>query len=282
MGSWFSLFPRSWGTSSLQLQGTAAGGGSETEQPRGAAAGEWGGICVLSKQQPQCPVAASSLINQPQPNVLGFPPPQGDWGWARVPRRVRWGWVGGGGGWLGFPSLGLCSFSSLLEALSSSCHGTALSWPRPFVRASATNHLRGSAGGAGGKRDESGLKKNVFWFSRDLPRARSAGGCWQRPCPPQLPSPSLTDVPDNRLRPRLPECPLFPPSPGPQPSLSASRQDPEVQPPAHPRSAAPHWGLRPLDLSLRLTLPLLSPCSPQGPRRPAHSLHHNNHSLGVA
>lgn len=94
-----------------------AGGGGEIEQPQGAAAGEWGGICVLSKQQPPCSVAASSLINQPQPNVLAFPPPQGDWGWARVPRGVRWGWLGDEGVVLGFPSLGL-----VLSSPGSSMH----------------------------------------------------------------------------------------------------------------------------------------------------------------
>lgn len=41
--------------------------------------------------------------------------------------------MGGGScvcGVLGFPSLGLCSFSSLLEALGSSCHRPTLSWPQ--------------------------------------------------------------------------------------------------------------------------------------------------------
>ena len=43
----------------------------------GAAAGEWGGSCVLSKQQPQCPVAASSLINQLSQRSLHSHHPKG-------------------------------------------------------------------------------------------------------------------------------------------------------------------------------------------------------------
>lgn len=129
-----------------QLPSTpVAAGGGEIEQPQGAAAGEWGGICVLSKQQPQCPVAASSLINQPQPNVLAFPPPQGDWGWARVPRGVRWGWVGGVVGWC----LASHPWASILSSPGSS--QLFMSWndsllAPTIMRASATNHLWGSAG----------------------------------------------------------------------------------------------------------------------------------------
>lgn len=58
-----------------------------------------------------------------QPNVLAFPPPQGDWAGARVPRGVRWE-VGGDGGGAWLPSLGLCL--PLLETLSS-----PLSWKHP-------------------------------------------------------------------------------------------------------------------------------------------------------
>lgn len=51
--SWFSLFPvtiRNLGISSPS--GTDWWGGGPHEQPQGAAAGESGRICMLSKQQP--------------------------------------------------------------------------------------------------------------------------------------------------------------------------------------------------------------------------------------
>lgn len=46
--SWFSI--RNVGIGSPS--GTDWWGGGAHKQPQGAAAGEWGGICVLSKQQP--------------------------------------------------------------------------------------------------------------------------------------------------------------------------------------------------------------------------------------
>lgn len=124
MGSWFSpsstTLPMPSETqapvpsNSNARAAAASAGAGETNSLGGQQLVSGEGICVLSKQQPQCPVAASSLINQPQPNVLGFPPPQGDWGWARVPRGVRWGWVGGGVGGRLAPHL-LASVPSLLS-----------------------------------------------------------------------------------------------------------------------------------------------------------------------
>lgn len=92
----------------------------------------------------------------------------------------------GGGSW------GWCLASHLLASVLSSPGSSRLflSWTDfllapTIVRASATNHLWGSAGGEGGKRDESGLKKNLLWFSRDQPRVQAAGRLLaQRPDPP--------------------------------------------------------------------------------------------------
>lgn len=99
----------------------AGGVGAEMERPRGAAAGEWGGICVLSKQQPHCLVAALLPHQSPQPNVLQFPPPQGDWGRARVPRGVSEP-AGMGALWVALGFSGPL-FSPFLEALGFLCHG---------------------------------------------------------------------------------------------------------------------------------------------------------------
>lgn len=119
--SWFSI--RNLGISSPS--GTDWWDGGAHEPPQGAAAGEWGRICVLSKQQPSCAWASSSLINQPQPNVPAFPPPQGDWGWARVPRGVRRGWVWGAGVGLAFPSAKLtnpeCVYSRVILTVNTLC-----------------------------------------------------------------------------------------------------------------------------------------------------------------
>lgn len=192
---------------------------------------------MLSKQQPQCPVAASSLINQPQPNVLGFPPPQGDWGWARVPRGVRWGWVGGGrgGAWLPISWPLFLLFSPGSSQLFLSLNGSLL--VPTIVRASATNHLWGSAGGEGGKRDESGLKRDLLWFSRTGPghsRWEAAGTEALPPRPPaglsipdrcsgqqaETPTPGMSFLPIFSWA-RSPHSLCFPPrSRGPAPRLT--------------------------------------------------------------
>lgn len=163
-----------------------AGGGSggEIEQPQGAAAGEWGGICVLSKQQPQCQLLPPPSSISPSQMFLHSHHPKGTGAGPGSPGecdedgwRVSWGW---------------CLASHLLASVLSSPGSSRLflSWTDfllapTIVRASATNHLWGSAGGEGGKRDESGLKKNLLWFSRDQPRVQAAGRLLaQRPDPP--------------------------------------------------------------------------------------------------
>lgn len=130
-------------------------------------------------------------------------------GLGQGPQGSELGWVGGGGGGAWLP-ISWPLFSPPLEALSSSRHGPTPSRTSRYqlpARAAATNHLWGSVGGQG-KRDESGPERHLLWFSRDWPRALSAGRLLaQRPCAP-LASPSPMDALDSRLRPGPQEGPL--------------------------------------------------------------------------
>lgn len=108
---------------------------------------------MLSKQQPRCPVAASSLINQPAKCPCIPTTPRG-LGLGQGPQGSEMGWVGAGGLVLGSPSLGLCSLLSwTLSRLFVSWNG--LPPGATIVRASTTNHLWGSTRG-GGVRGEEG------------------------------------------------------------------------------------------------------------------------------
>lgn len=187
LGSWFPLFPRlpSEAQASAPCSPSA---GSETEQPWGAAAGEWGGICVLSKQQPPWCPGGCLLPHQSAPaKCPSIPTTPRGLGLGQGPQGSELGMGGGRWGWRLAPHL----LASVLSSSGSSqpfvSRNDSLLAPT-IVRASATNHLWGSAGGQGGKRDESGLERNLLWFSRDRPRAQAAGGCWHRgPVPPRWP-----------------------------------------------------------------------------------------------
>lgn len=102
------------------------------------------------------PTAASFLINQTQPNVPAFPPPQGDWGRARVPRGVRRGWVWGAGVGLRPPPIGLCPLLSG-SPQSFMSQGDPVLAPAA-VRYWATNHLWGVAGGQRGRGESQGCR----------------------------------------------------------------------------------------------------------------------------
>lgn len=134
-----------------------------------------------------------------------------------------------------------------------------------------------------GRRDESGLKRNLVLVLTGPAQGSQQGGCWHRgfvlPAGFSIPDDAL----DSRLRPGPRKCPptthlVLAPSPYPLLPTIIQRASPQLT--LNLLLPFGDWGLQTL-ASGSLSL-LLSPCSPQGPRRPAHSLHHNNHSFGVA
>lgn len=143
----------------------------------------------LCAQQTAASVPGGGCLLPPpsaQPNVLAFPPPQGDWGWARVPRGVSWDGWGEVGVVLGSPSLGLCSLLpwklSALPAMDRLPPGPA-----------ATSYQRGqqlqiTCGGLlGGRgRGMSQGRRGIYSGSHGTgPGHCQQGGCWHRgPVPP--------------------------------------------------------------------------------------------------